>query len=230
MRRFSFIILFVLSVLALGAQNRDSLIYDSDGDITIRSSEKINDFLKDDDFQYDKKNIKRPVTFAERLKRWLNELFNFFERGGKPVSYTFYAILIGILIFVIVKLTGLNYQTLFVKKKKLKTPEIEVFDEDIHNIDFDSIISKAVQNKNYRTAVRYLYIKFLKSLADAEFIEWEINKTNKDYRKEMKNTEYFSIFKDLTYVYEYVWYGEFLINDYQFEKFYIGFQNVYKNL
>ena len=215
--------------LNITAQNPDSLKYDHDGELTIRTAENIEEFLNNDDFKYDKEDVKAPKSFRERFFRWLTKLFRLIERGGKPVSYTFYAIFFAVLLFVIIKLIGLNYQTLFIRRSKIKAPDIEVFDEDIHNLDFDKIINEAVNNRDYRKAVRYLYIKFLKTLVDYEMIEWEINKTNKDYRKEMKKTKYFQPFKKLTFVYEYVWYGEFHINEKQFNNYRNDFQKVYKD-
>lgn len=211
------------------AQVSDDLKYDLKGFVNIRTSQKINDFLNNEEFQYDKEAVKPPVSLLERFFRWLSKVFRWIDSGGKPVSYTFYAIFFAVLLFVIIKLLGLNYQSLFIKKSGIKATDIEVFDEDIHSLDFDKIISEAISKQEFRKAVRYLYIKFLKALADNELIEWEINKTNKDYRKEMKQTKYFKTFNDLTFVYEYVWYGEFPINELQFNSFYTNFQNVYKN-
>ena len=219
MKKLLYILILLPLCFNISAQNQDSLKYDIDGKITIRSSEKINDFLNNDEFKYDKEDIKPPESLWQRFWKWVGDLFRLIDRGGKPVSYTFYVIFFAVLLFVIIKLIGLNYQTLFIRRLKIKAPDIEVFDEDIYSLDFDKIISEAVNNRDYRKAVRYLYIMFLKTLTDNEMIEWEINKTNKDYRKEMKKTKYFQTFKNLTFVYEYVWYGEFHINEKQFNNY-----------
>ena len=221
--------LFFISVFKAEAQKQDSLNYDYNSPVNVRTSEKINIYLNDDYYLYDQEIVKPPVTLLQRIINWIWDFFRFLDRGGKPVSYTFYVIMFAILLFVIIKILGLNYQTLFIRSSKIKSKEIDVFDEDIHAIDFDAIIDDAVKKEDYRKAVRYLYIKFLKVLTDNELIEWEINKTNKDYRKEMRRSKYFSIFKRLTFVYEYVWYGEFAINYKQFTEFYSGFNGVYKD-
>jgi len=214
----------------LNAQNSDELNYDYNSSVDIRTSEKINEYLNDEEYQYDKEIIKPSSTIWDKIFQWINDFFKFIDRGGKSVSYIFYAIIFAILIFVIIKLLGLKYQGLFIRSKKITDPDLEVFDEDIHAINFNEIIENAVKNGNYRTAVRYLYIKFLKTLTDNELIEWEINKTNKDYYKEMKNTEYFSVFKRLTFVYEYVWYGEFEIDNVRFAVYNDDFNQVFKKI
>lgn len=211
------------------AQEQEDLKYDHDGLIEIRTSEEINRFLDDEFYLYDRELVKPPTTFLKKLLDWIFKFFRFLDKGGKPVSYAFYALMFAILLFVIIKVLGLNYQSIFIRSAKIRSKEIDVFDEDIHAVDFDAVINDAVKNENYRKALRYLYIKFLKVLVDNELIEWEINKTNKDYRKEMKKSKYFSIFKNLTFVYEYVWYGEFDVNYQQFDDFRSDFNKVYRD-
>ena len=224
------LLLFLLSGFCSSAQNQDSINYDLNSYLNVRSSDRISEFLNDDDFNYNRSEIKAPKSSMEKFLSWLADFFRFIDRGGKPVSYVFYALLFGVLLYVIFKLFGINYQTLFIRSSKIKSPETVIFDEDIHVIDFNRIIKDAELNQNYRVAIRYLYIQFLKTLSDKELIEWEINKTNKDYRREMKRTKYFKRFKSLTYVYEYVWYGEFQINETRYRNFKENFQTVYKEL
>jgi hypothetical protein len=171
-------------------------------------------------------DIKAPESMLEKFIKRINEFLEFLDRGGRPVSVAIYVILGAILFFVIIKLLGLNYQTLFIRKAKTGVSDVEVFDEDIHGIDFEKVIQQAIDEKNYRKAVRYMYIRFLKILSEAELIEWQINKTNKDYRKEMSKSDYFKQFKDLTYVYEYVWYGEFSLSEGEFHRCYEIFHEV----
>lgn len=226
-----YLLFFILTwTCNLQAQNTDSLAYDYNSPVTVRSSEKINDFLNDEYYQYDKEIVRPSSSILQKILQWIGDFFRFIDRGGKPVSYIFYAIIFAILLFVIIKLLGFKYQGLFIRNKKIKEPELEVFDEDIHAINFSDIIDDAVKKGNYRTAVRYLYIKLLKVLTDNELIKWEINKTNKEYYKEMKNTKYFSVFKRLSFVYEYVWYGEFIIDKVRFSAYYEDFNKVFKEI
>ena len=212
------------------AQEPDSINYDTDSEIEIRTSDKITDFLNDDYYNYDKEAPEATAGLWQKFWVWVFKFFRFVESGGKPVSYIFYAILIIVLIVAVTKLLGIRYQSLILRSSKVKSPEFEIFDEDIHHLNFDKEISDAVKQKNYRKAVRFLYIQFLKVLSDNELIEWEINKTNKDYRKEMKKTKYYSVFKHLTLVYEYVWYGEFEINKINYNTYLKDYKKVFKQL
>ncbi|HMK04115.1 MAG TPA: DUF4129 domain-containing protein [Ferruginibacter sp.] len=96
------------------------------------------------------------------------------------------------------------------KSLKQVTPQVE--EEVITNdSDFDALINQAIRNKNYRQAVRYQYLKTLRKLADRDLIELSPDKTNYQYVREIKKPALQNEFASLTLNYEYVWYGEFAI-------------------
>ena len=103
-------------------------------------------------------------------------------------------------------------------KSAKKITVSEITEEDIHSLDFNTIITKAKNEKNYRLATRYYYLWLLKSFSDRNIIEWDIEKTNGDYINEISNVELKSEFQFLSYVYEYSWYGEFDLTQTDFEK------------
>jgi len=49
-------------------------------------------------------------------------------------------------------------------------------------------------------------------------IEWHFDKTNNDYLNEIKDSQTKSLFKRVSYIYDYVWYGEFPIDETGFNK------------
>ena len=96
--------------------------------------------------------------------------------------------------------------------------------------DFDALINQALQNGNYRQAVRYQYLKTLHNLAGKNFIELAPDKTNFQYVGEIKNREYQNDFAALTLNYEYVWYGEFAIEKNRYQKIEMNFISLNKKL
>ena len=96
--------------------------------------------------------------------------------------------------------------------------------------DFDALINQALQNGNYRQAVRYQYLKTLHNLAGKNFIELAPDKTNFQYVGEIKNREYQNDFAALTLNYEYVWYGEFAIEKDRYQKIEMNFISLNKKL
>ncbi|MEI7487385.1 MAG: hypothetical protein WCJ72_08235 [Chryseobacterium sp.] len=53
----------------------------------------------------------------------------------------------------------------------------------------------------------------LKKLSDKKSINWNPEKTNKDYVTELKVPNLKNEFSNLSYIFEYVWYGEFSIDE-----------------
>ena len=62
----------------------------------------------------------------------------------------------------------------------------------------------------------------LKILSDKNIIDWEINKTNAKYIKEMNNHAQQNNFMQLTNVFDYVWYGNKKLAK---EEFYQAYQS-----
>lgn len=209
------------------------LIKDADGILTVRTSENIQNYLNDNFYLYNTEPVQSPETFWQKILFWIQQLiFDFFYllgKGGNLVSYIFYVVVTATLIFIILKLMGVSPYSLFLRNKKIKLQNLPVFEEDINVFDFEKTINEAIKNKNYRKAVRFLYIKFLKILSENEEIEWKKEKTNKDYKTEMKNSKYSTEFLKLTETYEYVWYGEFKIKNEYFKTVFSDFIRIFND-
>ena len=96
------------------------------------------------------------------------------------------------------------------KYSKYLKPQAE---EEIINeqSNFEQLIKQALQSGNYRLAVRYNYLKTIHKLADKGLIILAADKTNYQYVNEISNPNFQNDFAALTLNYEYVWYGEFVI-------------------
>ena len=65
-------------------------------------------------------------------------------------------------------------------------------------------------------------------MAKNHYIEWDIEKTNTDYLYEIKNPIHKEEFTYLSYLYNYIWYGEFEIDERMFQKAENRFKNAIK--
>ncbi|MEO6905903.1 MAG: hypothetical protein ABI148_06050 [Ginsengibacter sp.] len=116
---------------------------------------------------------------------------------------------IGIITFKIFSKTGIFSR----KENKLIASNDEDSINDLKEISkYDTLILEAENKNQYNLATRYLFLKTLKTLADKELINFTIEKTNKEYLKEMEQNKSFNQFKVLNHNYEYIWYGKFLID------------------
>jgi hypothetical protein len=103
-------------------------------------------------------------------------------------------------------------------------------EEQLQNISFEGQIIDAENNKNYRLAVRLYYLWVIKLLVEKNQIKFHIDKTNQDYCNEMRTKTNYEAFKTCTNYYNYVWFGEFLINDNSYNKITDQFKTLIANI
>jgi hypothetical protein len=214
-----------------------SLVLKADSSaVKIRNFKKdvLNNYRKQPEFDYTNEAADGPSLWT-RFWRWFWHLFDFLNFKKHPdahiidiiltfLKYLFIILGISAIIFFILKMAGINMFGLFRNKsKKADLPYSESL-ENIHEIDFDSEIEKAINQHNYRLAVRLLYLKSLKQLSDASLIDWQPDKTNSAYIDELNNPGQQGTFRTLTRQFEYVWYGEFPIDGNVFERINFMFQ------
>src|SRR6185436_2965937 len=122
----------------------------------------------------------------------------------------------------------LSNSSFFSRSRKNISSDIQVTTEDTS--DPDSMLRNAIKNGNYRLAVRYLYLQALRRLSEKKFIEINSNKTNYEYVNEVRKHKFANEFASLTLKYEYVWYGEYPVDEKLFEQIQNSFTLFHKNL
>jgi len=117
-------------------------------------------------------------------------------------------------------------------KSKIKNALVisEIIEEDIHAINFSTIIQESIKSKDFRKAIRYFYLLSLKELADIKLINWQQGKTNESYIKEIKSSLLKSQFSKNTYLYEWIWYGNFLVDETLFNEASHSFQSFFEQI
>lgn len=107
---------------------------------------------------------------------------------------------------------------------------VKVIDEEeakpVQERNFDAAISRAVGENNYRLAVRYMYLQLLQRLTAAGAIEFAVDKTNTEYLQEITGKPYKDEVAELTRYYDYVWYGEFVIDAAAYSKLQSRFKGI----
>ncbi len=139
------------------------------------------------------------------------------ELAWKIIKWTFIGLFIAGVIFIILKskFRGL----LRGDAKKLSGAAFTDLPEDIESVNLDKLIEEALANGNYRLAVRWCFIKALQTLNQNKKISWQPSKTNIDYEYELQNLNLRQNFNKLSYVFEYVWYGEMKAGENLFVKY-----------
>lgn len=195
----------------------------AEGKIIVRKFDEnaLNAYRADKDFNYNNDVSSVAPSIWGRFWNWFWSLFGDI-RGKVSAALSFWqyfmlSLLTGIIIFFVIKLTGMDVSLLFSGKPAQTVIPYAETGEDIHIISFEEEIAKAVALQNYRVAVRLLYLKSLKRLSDSGRIRWEPGKTNSAYVNELKNVLQKQKFSILTRDFEYIWYGDFPLNSTAFE-------------
>lgn len=130
-----------------------------------------------------------------------------------PFTWVFYLALAAGVIYLLYILFNEGGSGLFSSRQhnKLNTHQ-PITAETIESTDLNSLIKNAENNKDYRLAIRYYYLLVLKTLSLKKIIQLEDDKTNAEYINELASKPYSKDFKGTSYVYNYVWYGEFPLN------------------
>ncbi|MFT3981733.1 MAG: hypothetical protein QM687_14790 [Ferruginibacter sp.] len=139
------------------------------------------------------------------------------------ILWTLALCFVAIIIYQLLKGNGL-FQKKTVSRKVKENDLVE--EELMEQNDFDSLISKALAEQDYRSAVRFHFIKTLQQLRDKNHIVYEADKTNNRYVYEVPQ-HLRNDFSRLIFQYEYVWYGHFDINQEQYYRVRDGFNKFY---
>lgn len=122
---------------------------------------------------------------------------------------------------MIIALVGTILYFLFIN---IESPDSKIMyeekfteEEDIDDIDAHSLYLEALDKKDYRTAIRMRFILVLQKYSAEQLIDWKLEKTNRDYKKELRNTRHFQFFSSASNIYDRIWYGNSEINQEEFQ-------------
>ncbi|WP_452223211.1 DUF4129 domain-containing protein [Lacinutrix chionoecetis] len=222
---------------------QDSLVVEKTAPYIEKQDIKQEDLKKyknRDAFNYTEKQANEDSWWA-KFKRWLGNvllraLAKLFGMGAATGILWFMLnilpyILLGVLVFLLIRFfLKVNNRNLFYGEQN--KPIIQFTDEEqiIKNEDINALINEAVKQNDYRLAIRYYYLLSLRVLTENNIIDWQQQKTNADYIKEIKTNTIQSQFEKITRIYDYVWYGEFEIDALKFENLKLNFINLNKQV
>lgn len=185
---------------------------------------------KTDEFVYEIKP--KPKTAWDRFLEWLRDLLDsifgpsdnevVIEQGGinwVEIVTRVVAIIIILFVVYIIASSIAGKEVFWIFKRSGKKISVnEIMSENLTQVNFKDLIKETKEKGDYRLATRYYYLWLLKLLTYREIIKWHPDKTNSDYLYEINNPDLRKDFEYLSYVYEYIWYGEFAIDEEAFTK------------
>ncbi|MCW5517519.1 DUF4129 domain-containing protein [Muriicola sp. Z0-33] len=210
-------LLFLLLSFALySQQDTDTLQLKEDTDqaIDLRTfDEQLSQKYQGEEFNYDVRDGEAQ-NLIERFLQWffqtLSENFgiDISPEAMKILEYIIYILMGGLVIYLLMRfLVGEHVSSIF-KKGPSDIIDINLSEEHIEHLDLNALLSNAVKAKDFRLAIRYQYLRTLKTLSQKSIIDWHYEKTNSDYLREINTPAIKTLFKEVSYLYDYIWYGE----------------------
>ena len=184
-------------------------------EVRILDDELLNKYKNNTDFNYES-GPEEADDWITKIKNWINQqiaLLRTSETYLILIDYFYYGLMIIGLFLIIRGLIKADRRgLLFGKTNSNKIHMIET-EEDISSMNFDELIFSAMESRNYKLAIRYLFLKSLQQLSDKGFIELRNNKTNYQYLSEINNNQIANLFRRTTLRFEWVWYGDFPVDE-----------------
>ena len=246
--KLKMIILYWIMLFANVSNGQDTLLVDQSGEIDTydnavqgfldADSIKLRHFRDgykekygSDDFNYTEKKEEKSafIKFLERLFR------NTAENTGGGMALVFIWLIRIILllcilygVYVLVSVLMGKEGTWFFKKSDVKRLTYGITEEDIAGTDYHEWIQKAVKDGDFRSAVRYHYLFTLQKLSGKGHIDFHRDKTNTDYRYEIKDKKLAGAFGYVSYIYDHAWYGAFDMNEGDYRLAAVAFDDTIK--
>lgn len=148
------------------------------------------------------------------LERWLESNPNKEPKPSSPLWPIVFKVLVIVALaigvyFVIGLILGKKGNWLFNKKSENRNIQYGVEVENVADGDFITQIKMALNNGDFRLAIRYQYLNTLQKLDQKGVIAYHKEKTNADYGYEIKNSALAEAFRYISYIYDHAWYGGF---------------------
>jgi hypothetical protein len=209
-------VLLPFPVLGAAAAPSDSLAT-TEANASIAASQTEQEFqrkwnaeTKSEKYHY--RNLKEKVEAAPKAKP-RSSPFTLPLWLIQAIPILAWVLLIAIALFIAYSIIS-NWGdiNLFVRKSKTSTASVDE-ESTSEEIDWQGLYLKARQDGDMRMMIRYSFLGILQLLRDKRLIEYRDDKTNFDYLRELKTTEFKQLFKRMTRVYEHVWYGELQLSE-----------------
>lgn len=236
-----YILLFLLAIVCVPIHAQYNDVYTNSKFIeprkevvTLRNydDKKLAEYRTEKRFQYDKvikEEKKQQNDWLTKalltLGKWLASVGPSAKTAdvlGNAFVYGIAILALGLIIWGIFKM---RIRTMIAKTAEPLNFDFKEVESDILLTDFEKYLREAVNAGNYKRAVQLLYLESLKSLTLNNIIQWKPNKTNQEYLYEMQNSNLRRPFMDITRLFEYIFYGEFPINQQTYQATEAAFQD-----
>ena len=161
-------------------------------DTIVANKQVIEAFQRNSDYDYSRELVGNNSTnyFDELMRRFYDWLYQGESDVNTVLNYKWLWWVLGILFALL--LVWLFWRVrfkLFVKEEK-DDADFDVLLDDIHELDYDSLIADAKSQGNHLQVCRLLYLRALKNVSDAGLVQWQRYKTPSQYSREWNDGDF----------------------------------------
>ncbi|WP_419212184.1 hypothetical protein ACNR9Q_15760 [Maribacter sp. X9] len=233
-QKFILFLFYLVGLCSFAQQARDSSkVHIDTSSVVLPRNFSKNIFQKysGEEFNYTTKTGESQNLLA-RFLNWIGKgLYSIFGIKLSPqilqlLEYLIYGLMALLAIYLLVKMfTNERFNSLFTKKAKTLNDPI-LTEQHIETIDINNLLNVALENEDYRSAIRYQFLLTLQWLSKKDCIQWHYDKTNSDYLNEITSRPLQAKFKKIAYLYDHIWYGEQAIDQLNYEKIVLDFESI----
>lgn len=178
------------------------------------------DYLSKSEYNYEE--ILREKNWFEQLKERLENAWNsfwgsiwdgvvvseFWKVFSQLAPYVLILALMALLVWLAMK-----YSSRGIEDRRIGFSTLSADEVLLRSDNLKSLAEEALKSQDFRLALRYRYLLVLQALIHRKLIVWKSSKTNYDYQKELRETQFLAPFTEVTRIYNFVWYGHFDLDE-----------------
>jgi hypothetical protein len=182
---------------------------------------KFNDaslekFQLDPTYNYDDD----PRLASNPVSAWWKNIWRkidqFMKEATSPMFWKIirFLIIMGVILLLVYHLGNSHRSGILSRKDDLLVEaKVRVGADNYQKSDIKNIIQELEAKGEFRLAIRWIFIQFLKDLSDRNLIKWSSKTSNKEIVRSIQNPENKKEFEQLLRLYEYIWYGAHQLNN-----------------
>ncbi len=167
------------------------------------SQRQVNSYLKNPDYAY----ANEPEYWRQEAPPKPGIFTKLF--GRRLFQWVIFILFAGIFLYGIYQLAKEN-NLRWLKRKSIQNDSSKEVSDFNNEIDYDVLIHKYQLEENYRLAVRFMYLKLIRTIRDKGDIQIRDSSTNADIAHAFATHPGIDDFRYLATAYEYIYYGEFI--------------------
>jgi len=177
-------------------------------------------------------SIQEKASFWRKLKSRIGEFIDhLFPDWGYSSNFSeiFYDILalIGLIAFIwIIYRLVFRGNKVYIQHQQESVDQspVEYVEKNLMDSSIQPYITQAIAQKDFALAIRFMHLLNVQRLAQTKQIIWKLNKTNAMISQEIISPAIKADFQRCTHLFEYVWFGNFEVDEAAF----ISYQQVFQ--